>query len=96
VGARFVFAYPGDPIIELMEATRSAGVEVILGRREDTAASGPLRGAPDNSRSLGGRVVVGLEHEPRHTFVPEAPGQGEVMDGSAPLRPNHHGMASDL
>jgi acetolactate synthase-1/2/3 large subunit len=38
-GTRFVFAYPGDPIIELMEATRSAGVEVILGVREGTAAS---------------------------------------------------------
>jgi acetolactate synthase I/II/III large subunit len=38
-GARFVFAYPGDPIIELMEATRSAGVEVVLGGREGTAAS---------------------------------------------------------
>jgi acetolactate synthase-1/2/3 large subunit len=39
LGTRFVFAYPGDPIIELMEATRSAGVEVVLGRREGTAAS---------------------------------------------------------
>jgi acetolactate synthase I/II/III large subunit len=38
-GTRFVFAYPGDPIIELMEATRSAGVEVVLGGREGTAAS---------------------------------------------------------
>jgi acetolactate synthase I/II/III large subunit len=38
-GARFVFAYPGDPIIELMEATRSAGVEIVLGGREGTAAS---------------------------------------------------------
>jgi acetolactate synthase I/II/III large subunit len=38
-GTRFVFAYPGDPIIELMEATRSLGVEVVLGVREGTAAS---------------------------------------------------------
>jgi len=38
-GTGFVFAYPGDPIIELMEATRSAGVEVVLGGREGTAAS---------------------------------------------------------
>ena len=38
-GARFVFAYPGDPIIEVMEAARSAGVEIVLGGREGTAAS---------------------------------------------------------
>ena len=38
-GTEFVFAYPGDPIIELMEATRSAGVEVVLSVREGTAAS---------------------------------------------------------
>lgn len=38
-GTRFVFAYPGDPIIELMEATRTAGVEIVLGVREGTAAS---------------------------------------------------------
>src|SRR6266516_4312409 len=37
-GVRFVFAYPGESIIELMEAARGAGVEVILGRREGTAA----------------------------------------------------------
>ncbi|MFJ3799843.1 thiamine pyrophosphate-binding protein [Streptomyces sp. NPDC090088] len=36
-GVRFVFAYPGDPIIELMEALRAAGVEVVPGSREGTA-----------------------------------------------------------
>ncbi|MCI3275302.1 thiamine pyrophosphate-binding protein [Streptomyces cylindrosporus] len=36
-GARFVFAYPGDPIIELMEAMRALDVEVVLGSREGTA-----------------------------------------------------------
>ncbi|WP_210584525.1 thiamine pyrophosphate-binding protein [Streptomyces sp. GESEQ-35] len=36
-GARFVFAYPGDPIIELMEALRAADVEVVLAGREGTA-----------------------------------------------------------
>ena len=37
-GVRFVFAYPGESIIELMEAARAGGVEVVLGRREGTAA----------------------------------------------------------
>jgi len=37
MGARFVFAYPGDPVIELMEALRDAGVEVVLATREGTA-----------------------------------------------------------
>lgn len=37
LGTRFVFAYPGDPIIELMEALRAADVEVVLGSREGTA-----------------------------------------------------------
>lgn len=36
-GVRFVFTYPGDPIIELMEALRARGVEVVMGRREGTA-----------------------------------------------------------
>ncbi|WP_217545286.1 thiamine pyrophosphate-binding protein [Streptomyces sp. GbtcB6] len=36
-GTRCVFAYPGDPIIELMEAFRAAGVEVVAGTREGTA-----------------------------------------------------------
>ncbi|NEC88512.1 thiamine pyrophosphate-binding protein [Streptomyces sp. SID12501] len=35
-GSRFVFAYPGDPIIELMEAMRALGIEVVLGSREGT------------------------------------------------------------
>ncbi|WP_329268554.1 thiamine pyrophosphate-binding protein [Streptomyces sp. NBC_01451] len=36
-GGRFVFAYPGDPIIELMEAMRAQDVEVVLAGREGTA-----------------------------------------------------------
>jgi acetolactate synthase-1/2/3 large subunit len=36
-GARVVFAYPGDPIIELMEAMRALDVEVVPGTREGTA-----------------------------------------------------------
>jgi len=37
-GARKIFAYPGDPIIELMERSRSGGLDVVLARREGTAA----------------------------------------------------------
>ncbi len=33
-----IFAYPGDPIIELMERSRARGVDVVLARREGTAA----------------------------------------------------------
>ncbi|MDD9206743.1 thiamine pyrophosphate-binding protein, partial [Georgenia sp. 10Sc9-8] len=33
----FVFGYPGDSNIELMEAGRSGGVDTVLARREGTA-----------------------------------------------------------
>lgn len=36
-GSGPVFAYPGDPIIELMEAMRALGVEVVPAGREGTA-----------------------------------------------------------
>lgn len=36
-GAARVFAYPGDPVIELMEAMRALDVEVVLAGREGTA-----------------------------------------------------------
>jgi acetolactate synthase I/II/III large subunit len=38
VGASHVFTYPGDPTIEFLEALRRRGTEVVLGRREGTAA----------------------------------------------------------
>lgn len=34
----FIFAYPGDPIIEFMEASRALGIDIVLARREGTAA----------------------------------------------------------
>ena len=37
-GVRHIFAYPGDPIIELMECSRVRGIDVVLARREGTAA----------------------------------------------------------
>lgn len=37
-GIGHVFAYPGDPIIEFMERSRVHGLEVVLARREGTAA----------------------------------------------------------
>ena len=37
-GVRTVFVYPGDPTIELMERARQLGVDVVLARREGTAA----------------------------------------------------------
>ncbi|MGH9086531.1 MAG: thiamine pyrophosphate-binding protein [Acidimicrobiales bacterium] len=37
-GARHMFAYPGDPTIELMEQARRLDIEVVLARREGTAA----------------------------------------------------------
>jgi acetolactate synthase-1/2/3 large subunit len=37
-GVGRIFAYPGDPIIELMHQCHTRGVEVILARREGTAA----------------------------------------------------------
>ncbi len=37
-GIPYIFGYPGDPIIEFMEASRHRGLEVVLARREGTAA----------------------------------------------------------
>lgn len=37
-GTERIFAYPGDPIIEFMEKTRTRGIDVVLARREGTAA----------------------------------------------------------
>lgn len=37
-GIPFVFAYPGDPIIDFMEESRQRGLDVVLARREGTAA----------------------------------------------------------
>lgn len=37
-GIGHVFSYPGDPIIELMEQLRRRGTDVVLARREGTAA----------------------------------------------------------
>lgn len=37
-GIKHLFGYPGDPNIELLEATRREGIEMILGRREGTVA----------------------------------------------------------
>lgn len=36
--SRFVFAYPGDPIIEFMEQATHHDLAVVLARREGTAA----------------------------------------------------------
>ena len=33
-GTQHIFAYPGDPIIELMECARVRGIDVVLARRE--------------------------------------------------------------
>lgn len=38
LGTSHVFTYPGDPTIEFLEALRRGGTEVVLGRREGTAA----------------------------------------------------------
>jgi acetolactate synthase-1/2/3 large subunit len=37
-GVKQIFAYPGDPIIELMERARVRDIDVVLARREGTAA----------------------------------------------------------
>jgi acetolactate synthase-1/2/3 large subunit len=37
-GVSHIFAYPGDPIIELMERSRLRGLDIVLARREGTAA----------------------------------------------------------
>jgi len=37
-GVKRMFGYPGDPTIELMEQARRRGIDVVLARREGTAA----------------------------------------------------------
>jgi acetolactate synthase I/II/III large subunit len=37
-GVTSIYAYPGDPTIELMECSRQRGIDVVLARREGTAA----------------------------------------------------------
>jgi acetolactate synthase-1/2/3 large subunit len=37
-GVPFIFAYPGDPIIDFMEESQQRGLDVVLARREGTAA----------------------------------------------------------
>jgi acetolactate synthase I/II/III large subunit len=37
-GVSHVFTYPGDPTVEFLEALRLQGTEIVLGRREGTAA----------------------------------------------------------
>lgn len=37
-GVPFIYAYPGDPIIEFMERSRQLGIDIVLARREGTAA----------------------------------------------------------
>lgn len=37
-GVRHIFTYPGDPTIELMERARQLDIDVVLARREGTAA----------------------------------------------------------
>lgn len=37
-GVSHVFTYPGDPTVEFLEALRRQGTEIVLGRREGTAA----------------------------------------------------------
>lgn len=37
-GVTSIFAYPGDPTIEFMECSRQRGIDVVLGRREGSAA----------------------------------------------------------
>jgi acetolactate synthase-1/2/3 large subunit len=37
-GVAAMFAYPGDPIIDFLDASRSGGIDVVLARREASAA----------------------------------------------------------
>jgi acetolactate synthase-1/2/3 large subunit len=51
IGTTRIFAYPGDPVIDFLDSCRRADVEVVLARREGTAAfmaeaHGMLTGRP--------------------------------------------------
>src|SRR5690349_8105018 len=77
-GTGFMFAYPGDPIIGLLEAARVRGLEVVLARREASAgfmasAHGMLTGAvgtclstlgPGSSALVNGVAAANLDRSP--------------------------------
>jgi acetolactate synthase-1/2/3 large subunit len=77
-GVTHVFVYPGDPIINLLESFRAAGVDALLARRETTAAvmaeaTGVLTGipgvcvstlGPGSTAMVGGVASANLDRAP--------------------------------
>lgn len=77
-GVDLMFAYPGDPIIEVMEAARAEGVDVVAARREGTAAVmaeavGQLTGLPGVCLSTLGPGSTAMVGGVASAFLDRAP-----------------------
>lgn len=77
-GMRHLFGYPGDPNIELLEAARKEGIEMILGRREGTAgfmaeAYGMLTGRPGICVSTLGPGSTSLVNAVANAYLDRVP-----------------------
>jgi acetolactate synthase I/II/III large subunit len=77
-GVRHVFGYPGDSNIEFIEALRSQGTQLVLGRREGTVgfmaeAYGMLTGRPGVCLSTLGPGSTALVNAVASAFLDRAP-----------------------
>jgi acetolactate synthase-1/2/3 large subunit len=77
-GIKYVFGYPGDPNIELMEQCRRVGLEFVLTRREGTAAFmadafGQLSGLPGVCFSTLGPGSTNLVNGVANAFLDRTP-----------------------
>jgi acetolactate synthase I/II/III large subunit len=77
-GTSHIFGYPGDPNIELIEAARKEGIEMILARREGTAgfmaeAYGMLAGRPGVCLSTLGPGSTSLVNAVASAFLDRVP-----------------------
>ena len=78
VGIRHIFGYPGDPNVEFIEATRRAGLEFVLARREGSAAfmaeaCGQLTGLPGVCLSTLGPGASSLVNGVANAYLDRAP-----------------------
>ncbi len=92
-GIKYIFGYPGDPNIELMEQCRRLGLEFILARREGTAAfmadaCGQLSGRPGVCLSTLGPGSTNLVNGVANAFLDRTPMiaiSGQMSTGLEPF-----------
>ena len=65
-GINEIYGYPGDPTVELIEATRTQGMEFVLARREGTASESAAGGGRSEILADGRRRLRATIRAPRH------------------------------